>query len=44
MLREKRSFVEIGREAYERAHKEKQIITLKKKAKELGFTLAEITP
>jgi transposase len=44
MLREKKSFVEIGQEAYERAHKEKQIITLKKKAKELGFTLAEITP
>lgn len=41
MLREKKSFVEIGQEAYEQAHRERQITTLKKKAKELGFTLAE---
>ena len=42
MLREKKSFIEIGQEAYEKAHKEKQIATLKKKAKEFGFTLSEI--
>jgi transposase len=42
MIREKKSFVEIGQEAYEKAHKEKQIATLKRKAKEFGFTLSEI--
>ena len=42
MIREKKSFIEIGQAAYEKAHKEKQIASLKKKAKELGFTLAEM--
>jgi len=41
MIKDKKSFVEIGQEAYEQAHKEKQIAALKKKAKEFGFTLAE---
>lgn len=41
MIREKKSFVEMGQEAYEKAHKEKQIAALKRKAKEFGFTLTE---
>lgn len=43
MLKDKKSFVEIGQEAYEQAYKEKQVATLRKKAKELGFTLSEAT-
>lgn len=42
MLREKKSFVEIGQEAYEQAHKERQIASLKRKAAELGFSLSEV--
>lgn len=42
MLREKKSFVEIGQEAYEQAYKERQVASLKRKAKELGFALSEV--
>jgi transposase len=42
MLREKKSFVEIGQEAYEQAYKERQVTSLKRKAKELGFALSEV--
>lgn len=42
MLREKKNFIEIGQEAYEKAHQEKQIAFLKKKAQEFGFTLSGI--
>jgi transposase len=42
MLKEKKSFIEIGQEAYEQAYKEKQVKTLRKKAKELGFELAAV--
>ena len=41
MLRDKRSFKEVGQEAYEEEYKKRQIATLKKKAKELGLTFAE---
>jgi transposase len=39
MLKERKSFIEIGQAAYEQAYKEKQLKTLKKCAREFGYIL-----
>ena len=39
MLKERKSFLEVGQEAYEQAYKERQLYSLKKRAQELGFNL-----
>ena len=39
MLKERKSFLEVGQEAYEQAYKERQLYSLKKRAKDLGFSL-----
>lgn len=39
MLKERKSFLEAGQEAYEQAYKERQLRSLKKRAHELGYDL-----
>lgn len=43
MLRERKSFKEIGQDTYEQMHKERQLQALKKRAKDFGFQLIEAT-
>ena len=39
MLKERKSFLEVGQDAYEQAYEERQLRSLKKRARELGFNL-----
>lgn len=39
MLKERKSFTEIGQDAYEQAYKERQLYSLKQRAEELGYNL-----
>jgi transposase len=39
MLKERKSFTEIGQAAYEQAYKERQLLSLQKRARELGYGL-----
>jgi len=39
MLKERKSFIEIGQAAYEQTYKERQLLSLRKRAKELGYGL-----
>jgi hypothetical protein len=39
MLKERKSFTEVGQAAYEEAYKERQLLSLQKRAKELGYEL-----
>lgn len=39
MLKDKKSFTEVGQEAYEHAYKERQLASLKRQARGLGFEL-----
>ena len=39
MLKERKSFTEVGQAAYEAAYKERQLLSLQKRAKELGYGL-----
>jgi len=39
MLKERKSFTEVGQAAYEQAYKERQLLSLQKRAKELGYEL-----
>ena len=38
------AFVEIGEEAYERKHRDREITALRKKAAKLGFALNQLDP
>ena len=39
MLKERKSFTEVGQAAYEQAYKERQLVSLQKRAQELGYGL-----
>lgn len=39
MLKERKSFTEVGQAAYEQAYKERQLFSLQKRAQELGYNL-----
>jgi hypothetical protein len=39
MLKERKSFTEVGQSAYEQAYKERQLFSLQKRAQELGYNL-----
>lgn len=39
MLKERKSFTEVGQIAYEQAYKERQLLSLQKRARELGYGL-----
>ncbi len=42
MLKERKSFTEVGQAAYEQAYKERQLYALKKRAQDLGFNLVAV--
>jgi len=39
MLKERKSFIEVGQAVYEQAYKERQLLSLQKRARELGYGL-----